>query len=111
MTKRFLLFLFAVCCTFPLMTAVCDAPNNPELFEQKGGLVPDKQTAVRIAEAILFPIYGEKNIGAQRPYRIKLRNGKWIIDGAPPPPGMTGGSFHIVILQRDARVLEIGHDA
>jgi hypothetical protein len=93
------------------MTAVCDAQNDPELFERKGGLIPDKQTAVRIAEAILFPIYGERNIRMQRPYQIKLRNGKWIIDGAPLPPGFAGGSLHIVILQRDARVLEIFHDA
>jgi NTF2 fold immunity protein len=110
MTKAFLVFSFAACCTFVLMTSVGDAQNASELFERKGGLVPDKQTAVQIAEAILFPIYGEKNIRAQRPYQIKLRNGKWIIDGAPPPPGFAGGSFHIIILQRDARVLELGHD-
>jgi hypothetical protein len=85
--------------------------NAPELFERKGGLVPDKETAIRIAEAILFPIYGAKNIREQRPYQITLKDGKWTIDGAPPPPGFAGGSFHIVILQRDARVLEIGHDA
>jgi hypothetical protein len=86
------------------------AQNAPELFERKGGLVSDKETAIRIAEAILFPIYGEKNIRAQKPYRVRLKDGKWIIDGAPPPQGFAGGSFHIVILQRDARVLEIGHD-
>ncbi|SRR6266478_1694686 len=93
------------------LISVCAAQNIPQLFERKGGLVPDKETAVRIAEAILFPIYGEKNIRDQRPYPIKLRGGKWIIDGAPPPAGFTGGSFHIIILQRDARVIEIGHGA
>ena len=86
------------------------AQNAPELFERKGGLVPDKETAIRIAEVILFPIYGEKNIRGQRPYQVSLKDGKWTIDGAPPPPGFAGGSFHIVILQRDARVVEIGHD-
>jgi hypothetical protein len=81
----------------------------PELFEWKGGLVPDKDTTIRIAEAILFPIYGEKDVREQRPYQIQLKGGKWIIDGAPPPAGAVGGSFHIVFLQHDARVLEIGH--
>src|SRR5262245_16967791 len=87
------------------------AQNVPELFERKGGLVPNREIAIRIAEAILFPIYGEKNIREQRPYQVNLKGGKWTIDGAPPPPGMTGGNFHIIILQRDARVVEIGHDA
>jgi NTF2 fold immunity protein len=87
------------------------AQNDPEIFERKGDLVSDKKTAIRIAEAILFPIYGEKDIRAQQPYQVRLKDGKWIMDGAPPPRGFAGGSFHIVILQHDARVLEIYHDA
>jgi hypothetical protein len=86
------------------------AQNVPELFELKGGLVPDKETAIRIAEASLFPIYGEKAIREQRPYQVILKDGKWTIDGAHPSRGFVGGSFHIVILQYDARVLEIGAD-
>ncbi|HEX9281357.1 MAG TPA: NTF2 fold immunity protein [Candidatus Udaeobacter sp.] len=93
-----------------LLLSASFAQNASELFERKGGLVRDKETAIRIAEAILFPIYGEKSIRAQQPYRVRLENGKWTIDGAPPPRGFAGGSFHVVILQRDARVLEIGHD-
>ena len=96
--------------TMALLFSSSLAQNAPELFERKGGLAPDKETAIRIAEAILFPIYGEKAIRAQRPYQVTLKDGKWTVDGAPPPPGFVGGSFHIVILQRDARVLEIGAD-
>jgi NTF2 fold immunity protein len=96
--------------TVPFLSASL-AQNDPEIFERKGGLVADKETAIRIAEAILFPIYGEKNIRAQQPYHARLKDGKWIIDGAPPPQGFAGGSFHVVILQRDARVVEIYHDA
>jgi len=95
--------------TAPLFSASF-AQNASELLERKGGLVRDKETAIRIGEAILFPIYGEKNIRAQQPYRVSLKDGKWTVDGAPPPRGFAGGSFHVVILQRDARVLEIGHD-
>jgi hypothetical protein len=72
--------------------------------------VPDERTAVTIAEAILFPIYGEKNIRDQRPYVVKHAEGKWTIDGILPQ-GMVGGTFHIVIRQRDAQILEIGHGA
>ena len=85
---------------------ICVGQNMPELFERKGGLVPDKQTAIHIAEAILFPIYGEKNIRGQRPYQVKLHNGKWTVAGYVRP-GFAGGGFHIVILQRDGRIIEI----
>jgi hypothetical protein len=78
--------------------------------EFRNGLVADQKTAIAIAEAVLFHVYGEKNIRDQRPYVVKHVRDKWIIDGAPPPRGFAGGSFHIVISQRDGRVLEITHD-
>jgi hypothetical protein len=91
--------------------SIASSQNVPELFDRPGGLVPDKKTAVAIAEAVLFPIYGEKAIRDQRPYVSNLSGGKWTIDGAPPPRGFAGGSFHIVIRQRDAQIIEIGHGA
>ena len=78
--------------------------------EFPNGLVSDQKTAIAIAEAVLFHVYGEKAIRDQRPYIVKHVRDKWIINGAPPPRGMAGGSFHIVISQRDGRVLEITHD-
>ena len=89
--------------------------NVPALFDRPGGLVPNEHTAVAIAEAVLFPIYGENEIRGQKPYVVKLVEGKWIINGSMPKAkdtqdAIVGGTFHIVILQRDGRVLEIGHD-
>jgi len=84
------------------------AQNVPKIFECNGGVVADKETAIRIAEAILFPVYGENAIRGQRPYQVTLNDGKWTVDGTVRP-GFVGGSFHVVILQRDARVVEIGY--
>src|SRR6476646_11475694 len=81
--------------------------NRAEIFNKPGGLVPDQRTAIAIAEAILFPIYGERNIRQERPYVVKHAAGKWIIEGAPIPRGMTGGVFHIEIRQRDAKILQL----
>jgi NTF2 fold immunity protein len=88
--------------------AAATAQNISREFPE--GLVPDQKTAIAIAEAVLFHVYGEKAIREQRPYIVKHVRDKWIIDGAPPPRGMAGGSFHIVISQRDGRVLEITHE-
>jgi len=87
------------------------AQNVPELFDRPGGLVPDERTAIAVAEAILFPIYGEKHIRDQRPYVVKHAQGKWTIEGSLPSGFVVGGTFHIVIRQRDAQILEIGHGA
>ena len=100
------------------LTLICTSllgQNVPALFDRPGGLVPDEQTAIKVAEAILFPIYGEQHIRGEKPYVAKLADGKWTIDGSMPKPKsgelFVGGTFHIVISQRDGRVLEIGHGA
>ena len=85
------------------------AQNVPKIFECNGGVVADKETAIRIAEAILSPVYGEEAIREQRPYQVTLKDGKWTVDGTVAPPGHVGGRFRIIILQSDGRVLEIGY--
>jgi len=82
--------------------------NVPKIFECNDGVVADKETAIRIAEAILSPVYGEEAIREQRPYQVTVKDGKWTVDGTASP-GHVGGRFHIVILQSDGRVLEIGY--
>ena len=82
--------------------------NVPKILECNDGVVADKETAIRIAEAILSPVYGEEAIREQRPYQVTVKDGKWTVDGTASP-GHVGGRFHIVILQSDGRVLEIGY--
>lgn len=45
------------------------------------GFVPDAKTAIKIAVAIWEPMYGEKPIADQKPYRASLTNGVWIVEG------------------------------
>lgn len=37
------------------------------------GSIPNDSTAIRIAETILYKVYGENNIVRQRPYNIALK--------------------------------------
>jgi len=99
------LLMIAMLC----LSAASLAQNVPKIFECNGGVVADKETAIRIAEAILSPVYGEEAIREQRPYQVTLKDGKWTVDGTAAPPGHVGGRFHIIILQSDGRVLEIGY--
>jgi hypothetical protein len=46
--------------------------------------VPDAATAIKIAIAFWEPIYGRENVARNKPFRAKLKNGIWIVDGSLP---------------------------
>src|ERR1700691_5039173 len=50
-------------------------------YAPKDGFVPDPKTAVKIAEAVLIPVYGEKQIESEQPFKAVLENGVWTVDG------------------------------
>ena len=77
------ILLFAVCCFAWDGERAKDPWKDP-------GLVPDKETAIRIAEAIVFPIYGEDMIKKEHPYIVTSENGFWRVQGTIPE-GIAGG--------------------
>ena len=79
----------------------------------KNGMVPDKETAARIAEAIWIPVYGEKTIYEERPYEAHLLNDSvWIVRGSlfDPYNEVRGGTAYIAISKKDGRVLQMLHE-
>lgn len=79
----------------------------------KEGFVPDRETAIKIAEAVWTPIYGAEKISQEKPFVAELRSGVWIVSGTLPsaPPGLTrkGGVATIEIAKRDGRILVVSH--
>ena len=73
-----------------------------------GAIIKSKETAIAIAEPILFDIYGKDNIIGERPYKVALTNGYWFMEGTLPE-GMLGGCFELVITAKDARVIFLDH--
>jgi hypothetical protein len=53
---------------------------------RKNGYVPDEATAVRIAEAVFIPIYGEKRLHAEQPFHAVLKSDYWVVSGTLPKP-------------------------
>jgi hypothetical protein len=85
--------------------------------QPKKGYVPDAATAVKIAEAVLSPIFGEKQIENERPFRATLRDDVWTVGGSlhcsDGKGGTTtmceGGAAQIRISKTDGRVLFVIH--
>ena len=86
-------------------------------YTPKSGFVPDSATAVRVAEAVLVPVYGEQKIMSERPFTAALKNDVWTVTGTlhcPDGKGGTttycdGGTATVKISKIDARILSMVH--
>jgi len=107
-TTAFLLTLLLTSSAFPQANVGYVPP---------AGYVPDAKTAINIAEAVLIPVYGKKQIESERPFTATLKNGVWTIAGTLRCPdgkgGVTtlcaGGVAVMRIVKQDARVVYMLH--
>ncbi|HEY7895907.1 MAG TPA: NTF2 fold immunity protein [Gemmatimonadaceae bacterium] len=98
----------AVAAALVLPILVLGQGANPHPYVPPNGFVPDSLTAVRVAVAIWTPIYGEKQIASEGPYRAVLRGDVWTVTGHLPL-GYVGGGAEAELSRRDARILRVGH--
>lgn len=84
-------------------------------------MVPDGLTAIRIAEAIWLPIYGEKVL-SEKPYNaILIGDSMWVVTGSLPKSSIItevgdttysifqGGVAMIAIRKRNCEILGVSH--
>jgi hypothetical protein len=76
--------------------------------------VPDEKTAVRIAEAVLIPVYGEKHIMSERPFTARLQGDRWVVKGSLGTSRKSnlvifGGTAMTEISKQDGRILAVYH--
>jgi hypothetical protein len=72
------------------------------------GFVPDKATAMKIAEAVWVPIYGQKVINSEKPFKAQLKDGVWMVEGTLPT-GDEGGVALAEIAKSDGRIIRVTH--
>ncbi len=89
----------------------CAAASADEAFNYRppDGVVPDAGTAVRIAEAVLAPIYGADTVKREEPFHATLSHGVWHVRGDLHCRECVGGVAEIDISKQDGRVLRISH--
>lgn len=73
----------------------------------KVGMVPNAETAIKIAEAILVPIYGERVLD-NRPFVAKLEDGVWYVEGTLPIE-CVGGVPYVELQKSDCKILSVIH--
>lgn len=90
------------------LDAVLAKKSGHNVVDNKELIVKESKTAIKIAEAILFEIYGKENIERQKPYEEYLIKNYWVISGTLPE-GSLGGTFLIIIDAKNAQILKITH--
>lgn len=85
------------------------------VYARKGNIeendyVPNAETAIKVAEAIWLPIYGEK-IYKEKPFVATLdkSSGVWTVKGTLPPKFL-GGVAYILIQKSDCKILKVYHE-
>ena len=101
--KTTLAFISIILC---FMSRAMASDDN---YVPENGFVPNEQTAVSIAEAVLMPIYGAEAIKKERPFKASLQNGVWTVVGTLPR-GLLGGVATIEISKIDGHVLRVTHE-
>ena len=96
--KRIAVALTVLLCS----TTLAQAP------QPKNGFIPDEQTAIRVAEAVLSPIYGEKQVASERPFHAALHKNVWTVEGTIPT-GWEGGVASIRIDKTSGAIISYIH--
>lgn len=96
-----------------LAPLTANSQDSSASFKPSEGFVPDAKTAVRIAEAVLVPVYGEKQIESERPFKATLQKGVWTISGTlncgAPPSECEGGTAVVKISKASGEILFMTH--
>mgnify|MGYP003534195606 FL=1 len=78
------------------------------VIDNKTPIIKNDSTAIKVAESILFEIYGEKNIIKQKPYEIYKIKNYYVISGTLPK-NYVGGTFLIIINSLNSEIIRITH--
>jgi len=97
--------------SFCLLTRVFGQGYKPEK-----GYLPDSKIAVRIAETVFAPVYGEEQVESERPFSATLKHDVWTVTGAlycgtktRQTTDCDGGVAEVRISRDDARILYMWH--
>jgi hypothetical protein len=109
--KRIIIAIFLL--TSVMAAAYCQTHGIPSV-RPKEGFVPNAETAVKVGEAVLMPVYGEKRIVGERPFKATLQGDVWTVEGTlhcDGPPGTTclGGTAVVKISKTSGQILFMMH--
>lgn len=93
--------------TVPIKKDIEYIDKNIDCYYNDGDDVPDAETAMKVAQPILYRFFGYENIMIRQPFSIQLINDSiWYIRGSVPKK-YNGGDIYIKMSKRNATIYEI----
>jgi hypothetical protein len=93
--------------------AFSQEPQEPKeaSVKPRDGFVPNAETAVKIGEAVLIPVYGEATIKRERPFKATRQGDMWRVTGTVNcgAPQCMGGTAVVRISKDSGEILFMGH--
>ncbi|MGQ7944414.1 NTF2 fold immunity protein [Flavobacterium sp. WC2509] len=80
-------------------------PKFDNRIDNKTNIITDSIIAIKVAEPVLFNLYGKEHIEKQKPYEIIFVENYWIIFGT----NKSNGNFLIIIDARNSKIIRIAH--
>jgi hypothetical protein len=109
--KRVIIAISVLAAT--MASAYSQTPREPS-FRPKEGFVPNAETAVKVGEAVLIPVYGEGKILGERPFKATLQGDVWTVAGTlycggPSGTQCDGGTAVVKISKTSGQILFMTH--
>lgn len=94
-----------------LITALSVGHSETPSYKPKAGYVPNSETAIKVAEAVLIPVYGEKEIASERPFTAVLNGDVWKVEGTLHcgSSHCLGGTAEVKISKSTGQILRMIH--
>ncbi|MFA6978451.1 MAG: YbbC/YhhH family protein [Ignavibacteriaceae bacterium] len=97
-----------LCLSFSFITPNYFTDSAKDGYIPKDGYVPNAETAIKIAEAVWQPIYGQ-DIYSRKPFKATLINGHiWQVTGTLRAK-YDGGVPYAEIEKKDCRIIKVYH--
>jgi hypothetical protein len=74
----------------------------------KDGVIPNAETATKVGEAVLIPVFGQAHVDREKPLRADPENDYWIVYGTLKP-NTRGGTVMVKLKRRTGEVVRIWH--
>lgn len=104
MKYRIRLYVFFLMITFSLSFS-CSSIRKHHHDIPANGYVPNAETAIKIAKAVLVNYIGADDIKGEEPFKAELLKGKvWIVTGTHPK-GVFGGAPYMEIRKKDGKII------
>ena len=91
----------------PVRDPALPLQSNPE----RDGYIPNRETAIAVARAILTPIYDPELLKREEPLVAELKGDAWLVHGTlcPSPDACPGGTIELALSRSSGRILSLSH--